>query len=93
MESGAIDLAVCADLNIWPELRSERLFRERYVAAVAKDHPLTKKKRVTSKDLAAYPSPSLVLDASFNSSVRSTRGATWVTGIPSLDFTSQISPA
>ncbi len=90
MENSVIDLAVCADFALWPELRYADLFRETYVAAVARDHPLAKRSHVTSKDLLEYPSPSLNYDASFTSAVRSTRGANWTTGIPIVDFSSQI---
>jgi DNA-binding transcriptional LysR family regulator len=85
LEESSIDLAVCGDFRMWPELRHEHLFRNRIVAAVAKDHPLVKRSRVTSNDLLEFPG--LDSDPSFASAARGTRV---VTGIPSLDWTSQI---
>lgn len=85
LEDSTIDLAVCGDFRMWPELRHEHLFWNRIVAAVAKNHPLLKRARVTSEDLLEFPG--LDSDPSFASS---TRGARVVTGVPSLDWRSQI---
>jgi DNA-binding transcriptional LysR family regulator len=86
MDDAAIDLAVCGDFHLWPELRHEHLFWNRMVAVVAKNHPLRKRTRVSSKELREFPS------IDYNSGVAPTaRGARVVTGIPSLDLTSQIS--
>jgi DNA-binding transcriptional LysR family regulator len=85
LEDSTIDLAVCGDFRMWPELRHEHLFWNRIVAAVATDHPLLKRGRVTSKDLLEFPG--MDSDPSFASAAR---GARIVTGIPSLDWTSQI---
>jgi len=86
LRDGGIDLAVCGDFGFWPDLNRERLFRNRMVAAVARDHPLLKRAHVTSNDLLEFPS--VGFDSSFDSSARSTK---FVTGIPSLDSVSQIS--
>jgi DNA-binding transcriptional LysR family regulator len=85
LEDSSIDLAVCGDFSLWPELKHEHLFWNRMVAAVARDHPLVKRSRVTSNDLREFPS--LHYDTTFTAS---TQGADVVTGIPSLDWTSQI---
>jgi DNA-binding transcriptional LysR family regulator len=86
MDDSNIDLAVCGDFQLWPDLKREHLFWNRMVAVVAKDHPLRKRPRVTSKDLLEFPS------VDYNSGVAtSVRGSRVVTGIPSLDWSSQIS--
>jgi DNA-binding transcriptional LysR family regulator len=85
LEDSSIDLAVCGDFRLWPDLKHEHLFWNRMVAAVARDHPLVKRARVTSNDLREFPS--LHYDTTFTASTQSTDV---VTGIPSLDWTSQI---
>ena len=84
MEESTIDLAVAGDFGIWPELCSRHLFSDRTVATVAKDHPLAGRTHVTSRDLLAFPSLSLHFDSSCSPFTR------FETGIPSLDFSSQI---
>jgi DNA-binding transcriptional LysR family regulator len=86
MDESLIDLAVCGDFGLWPELRREHLFWNRVVAAVAPDHPVLKQLPVSSKDLLKYPS--LHYDIS---SAHSTKETNIITGIPSLDWRSQIS--
>jgi DNA-binding transcriptional LysR family regulator len=85
MEQSIIDLAVCGAFVPWPALRREHLFWNRMVVAVAPNHPLLKRKKVTSQDLQEFPS--LDYDTSFASL---TRGTNFITGIPSLDCRSQI---
>ncbi len=85
-EDSTIDLAVCGDFHLWPELKHEHLFWNRVVAAVAKDHPLLKRTSVKIEHLQEYPS--LHYDTSFGASAGESGP---VTGIPSLDWTSQIS--
>jgi DNA-binding transcriptional LysR family regulator len=87
MGKGNIDLAVCGEFGFWPELKRDFLFRERYVATVSKRHPLAVRHSVGSDELLAYPSPSLVFDPGLSQSLREQH---WVTGIRSLDFTSQV---
>jgi len=87
MEASNIDLAVCGEFGFWPELRREFLFRERYVATVSLDHPLAGKSQVNSDELLAYPSPSLVFDPGLSQSAHDRH---WITGLRSLDFTSQV---
>jgi len=87
MGNGIVDLAVCGEFGFWPELRREFLFRERYVATVSLDHPLSAKDEVSSDELLAFPSPSLVFDPGLSQSLRDQH---WITGIRSLDFTSQV---
>ena len=86
LEDSSITLAVCGDFKIWPQLKREHLFWNRIVAAVSKDHPLCERAHVTLEDLREYPS--LHYDTSFSASAH---GAKVITGIPSLDWTSQIS--
>jgi DNA-binding transcriptional LysR family regulator len=86
LEDSTIDLAVCGDFKLWPELRHEHLFWNRIVAAVAKDHPLLKRSRVTLNDLREFPT----LDYDTSSFSAAARGTKVITGIPSLDWTSQI---
>jgi DNA-binding transcriptional LysR family regulator len=85
LEKSSIDLAVCGDFGLWPDLRREHLFWNRIVAAVALDHPLLKKSRVTSADLREFPS--LHYDTTFSVAAH---GETIITGVPSLDETAQI---
>jgi DNA-binding transcriptional LysR family regulator len=85
MDESLIDLAVCGDFGLWPELRREHLFWNRVVAAVAPDHPVLKQLPVSSKDLMKYPS------LHYDISSASTKETKVITGIPSLDCRSQIS--
>jgi DNA-binding transcriptional LysR family regulator len=87
MESRNIDLAVCGEFGFWPELRRELLFRERYVAALSLDHPLSARESVSSNELLAFPSPSVVFDPGLS---KSHHDRHWVTGLRSLDFISQV---
>jgi DNA-binding transcriptional LysR family regulator len=87
MESQNIDLAVCGEFGFWPELRRELLFRERYVAALSTDHPLSTRETVSSDELQAFPSPSVVFDPGLS---KSHHDRHWVTGLRSLDFISQV---
>jgi DNA-binding transcriptional LysR family regulator len=50
-----IDLAVCGDFGLWPDIRSEPLFRDRLLAVCAQDHPLAVRDSVTSADLSVWP--------------------------------------
>jgi DNA-binding transcriptional LysR family regulator len=86
MEDSTVDLAVCGDFGYWPELQHVRLFHDRIVAAVARDHPLLERDRVTANDLIGFPG--LNHDSGFAFTPLSTK---FVTGIPSLDQRSQIS--
>jgi DNA-binding transcriptional LysR family regulator len=86
LENSTIDLAVCGNFDYWPDLKYEHIFRDRVVVAASKGHPLLKRARVSSTDLLEFPS--LHYDTSLRSS---TWGAKFLTGIPSLDQTSQIS--
>ncbi len=71
--------------RLWPELKHEHLFWNRVVVAVATDHPLLKRKRVTSKDLQEFPT--LHYNTSFSAAMRGTK---IITGVPSLDEAAQI---
>jgi DNA-binding transcriptional LysR family regulator len=85
LEDSSIDLAVCGNFKLWPELRHEHIFWNRMVAAVARDHPLLERARVTSNDLREFPS--LHYDTAFTAA---SKVKNVVTGIPSLDWTWQI---
>ena len=87
MEDSSVDLLVCADFGFWPDYQKEFLFRERYVAAVADGHPLLKKKNITALDLLEFPSPSVNYSTTFTTP----ETKRWLTGIPLVDFDSQIS--
>ena len=87
LESANIDMAVCGEFGFWPSLQHETLFREHYVATVAKDHPLAKRRAVKSDELLNYPSPSLVFDPGLS---RTEPVRQWVTGLKSLDFSAPI---
>ena len=83
---GTIDFAVCGNFDIWPGITYQSLFHERFVAAVARDHPLVSKRRVTSVDLSHYPGVNI-----FTGATSSKQEIKPVTGLPSLDWASQIS--
>lgn len=51
----SIDLAVCADFNLWPNLNSEKLYDEQTIAVVASGHPLLDKEDISVDDLLDYP--------------------------------------
>lgn len=87
MAEGTIDLAVCGQFGYWPDLHNEFLFRERYVAAVARSHPLADRGTVTSDDLAPYPSPGVIFDPELSHGPRDKH---WITGLRSLDVTPQV---
>jgi DNA-binding transcriptional LysR family regulator len=88
LEKGEIDLAVCANFGVWTGLRFDHLFLDRIVAAVSTTHPLRERSRVTSADLLDYPSLN-----SFSAVPTAERDAKFITGIPSLDWPSQVSSA
>ncbi len=88
MAKGTMDLAVCGEFGFWPELQREFLFRERYVATLAKDHPLAARPSVESEELLKYPSSSLIFDPEL---LHGPREKHWVTGIKNIDYVSQIS--
>lgn len=88
MDDGLVDLAVCGNFDLWPDLRHEFLFRENYIAAVACDHPIGGRSQVTADELKAFPSPSLDLDAGQKAPPK---GRNWTTGLPTLDYMAQIS--
>jgi len=88
MQNSSIHLSVCGNFDLWPNLKYEHLFRDRVVAAVAKTHPLTSRKRLRSADLLEFPS--LNYDSGFVLPQNDTKV---VTGLPSLDWASQVSTA
>ena len=61
-DDGTVDLAVCADLGFWPEMKREFLFSDRIIAAVSKSHPLAGSQSVTTEELFSYPSISYFYD-------------------------------
>jgi DNA-binding transcriptional LysR family regulator len=85
LRDGTVDLAVCGNFHIWPNIEYKSLFYERVVAVVAKDHPLAKRTRVRSADLVRYPGVNM-----FTGTISSKRDTKPITGVPSLDFASQI---
>ncbi len=86
LDDSSIDLAVCGNFGIWPELKTERLYRERIVAAVGNNHPLLARSSVSSADLMEFPSLNYATGIA-----PSRRSIQPLTGIPSLDWVPQIS--
>jgi DNA-binding transcriptional LysR family regulator len=86
LDNSGIDLAVCANFNIWPDLKVEHLFSGRMVVAVSKDHPLLTKECVSSDDLLEYPSLNYTTSA-----MPAKIDVRTPTGIPSLDWSPQVS--
>lgn len=60
----SIDLAVCADFNIWQGVRKETLFQDKTIIAVAEGHSLLDQENVYINDLLKYPS--VFYDPSFS---------------------------
>jgi DNA-binding transcriptional LysR family regulator len=85
LRDSTIDLGVAGNFHIWPNVEYESLFYERVVAVVANDHPLAKRSRVRSADLVKYPGVNM-----FTSGISSRRVTRPPTGVPSLDYASQI---
>ncbi|HCE6396363.1 MULTISPECIES: LysR family transcriptional regulator [Pseudomonas aeruginosa group] len=87
LEDSTIDLAVCGNFATWPELKFARVFQDRIVVTVAKDHPLTKRTHAASSaELLDYPS------LNYTTGVTSSRQDIKPhTGIPLLDWLPQIS--
>lgn len=81
-----VDAAICANFDAWPRLRYRRLFSERIVVAVWKDHPLASRSRVTTADIRRYPSS--MMDARAAESAHRPRVAT---GVPIIDSSHTIS--
>jgi LysR family transcriptional regulator, nod-box dependent transcriptional activator len=81
----SIDLAFCANFNMWPTARYQSLLEERIVVVVSKDHPLAKRRSVHSSDLVKYPGVNI-----FTSVASSPEDARPITGLPSLDWAPQI---
>lgn len=50
-----IDLAVCGDFGLWPELKKQPVFHDRVVALVAPNHPLADCGELTTSDLVSFP--------------------------------------
>jgi DNA-binding transcriptional LysR family regulator len=80
-----IDLAIAGNFHIWPRVEYESLFYERMVAVVATDHPLAKRTRVRAADLSRYPGVNM-----FTGAITSRQDIKPTTGLPSLDWPSQI---
>lgn len=78
LEHWSLDMAVCANFKIWPELRYQRVFLDRIVAAVSRDHELASRQTVTSEELLPYPT------------VTYSRDIAVVTGLPSMDYEAQV---
>lgn len=55
LRQGDIELGLTAREKVGQELNKEPLFRDKFVACLAKDHPLTKKKQLTWKDVFKQP--------------------------------------
>ena len=85
LRDATIDLGVAGNFHIWPNIEYESLFYERVVAVVANDHPLAKRSRVRGADLAKFPGVNM-----FTSTIASKRETRPPTGVPSLDWASQI---
>ncbi len=83
-----VDLLISADFGMWPSLRKEFLFQERYVAAVGPGHPLLELSEVHSEDLRKYPGATVNYDLSFSKKMELRHS---ISGIPIVDYSSQIS--
>lgn len=85
LEDGSVDLAVCGNFGLWPTVRYQSLLQERFVAAVARDHPLAGRGRVSSAELAEFPGVNVS-----SSDAASAHAAKPITGLPSLDWPAQL---
>jgi DNA-binding transcriptional LysR family regulator len=87
LETGKIDLLVCANFGHWPELNRESLFTERYVVAASAGHPLLEQDEASLADLQSYPNAAV----SYSSNLSNSTSTRWRSGIPAIDSVSQIS--
>ena len=85
MEDGKIDLLVCANFGHWQTFNVEYLFRERYVAVFADNHPLASRNHVSMDEIESYPN-TVVRYAGFQA-----HSHRWVSGLKVIDQISQIS--
>lgn len=81
-----IDLAVCGNFGIWPELEYEPIFQDPMVAVTPVDHPLGRHEQVSIEQLQEFPW------LAFRPGIeRYKHQERTQTGIPSLDLLSQVS--
>lgn len=83
MRSGDIDLAVCGDFDIWPELASRFLFTDRVVCVVSRRHPLATRERITLDEARQLASIGYARDPRNLDQ--------FDTGVPGFNLTAQVS--
>ena len=81
-----IDLAVCGNFGIWPELIYEPIFQDPVVAVMSPEHPLSGREQVSIGQLLEYPW--LAFQPGIERYKHQDRTHT---GIPSLDISPQVS--
>lgn len=86
LNDGTIDLAMAGNFGLWSDVGYKPLIRERFVAAMAADHPLARRDSLTADEVAQY-----VRLTRTAARLSSTRELAVETGIPVLEFDSQIS--
>jgi DNA-binding transcriptional LysR family regulator len=55
MANRHVDLAVCGDFGLWPELQRRPVFQDRVVALVAPDHPMADRSELNTAAIEVYP--------------------------------------
>lgn len=83
VRQGDIDLAVCGDFEIWPELASQYLFTDRVVCVVSKHHQLAHSRRISIDEARKLVSIGYTRDPQDLDQLD--------TGVPGLDFETQVS--
>jgi len=83
---GTIDLAVAANFDLWDDVAYQPLFNERFLAAMAADHPLAERTELEAHEIEPY-----IRIARTSKGSAATDGQPMQTGIPVLDLDPQIS--
>lgn len=86
LADGTIDLAVAANFGVWEGVEFQPLFHERFVAALATDHPLAGSTKLKVREIEAYIRIARTSKSSTPADLQPIR-----TGIPVLDLDPQIS--
>ena len=86
LKDADIDLAVCGNFGIWPDLEYEPIFQDPVVAVMSADHPLGRHEQVSIEQLLEFPWLAFTPGIERYKHQERTH-----TGIPSLDLSPQVS--
>lgn len=85
LADGTIDLAIAGNFGVWSDVSYEGVINERFVAAMASDHPLASQTALDSHQIAGYVGVSRG-----GRPVTTSTGTPLATGIPVLDLDAQV---